>query len=289
MDIKPDEKSVVYDAYMQNMKLMNAVIAEMKEVPVLPSEVVKETSALLKVEFPEDGGVLTYMEGHDHPYKGFPYFEFVEKIDVMKKIVRATLSGAYYELKKCNKLWLITLIPAMWVLKPIVRIVVYTFYRMIERFRVKTLRLSQSMRELHRSFSVEIDNERPDDREFRQRFRDLICQTAEFDNAYRYRIQDIMVELDKEGLNQNPVKEILRLFELLMSREKTQEVKDTWTLLKFFIRYYIRFDKKLQKIIVSALSNINFDEIKLQVEDRHYCKPRKDYNFGFMEKSKNNE
>src|SRR3990167_5690221 len=87
------------DAFLQNMALMNQVVRQMKEIPELPSEKPKDVHALTKVEFPESGGVLTYMQGYDHPYRGFPFHEFVDKIDVIKKITRAVLSGLFHGLK----------------------------------------------------------------------------------------------------------------------------------------------------------------------------------------------
>ncbi|MCK9370417.1 hypothetical protein M0R04_10955 [Candidatus Dojkabacteria bacterium] len=270
-------------AWLHNMQMMNTVISQMKEIPILPSEEVKEQNALLKVEFPEEGGVLTYIEGYDEPYRGFPYAEFVEKIDTMKKIVRTTLSGTYHELKRRPKIALITILPALWLIRPVIRISVYVFYRMIERFKIKTIRYSQPIQELHRILSLEPKKDSP---KFRRQLRDLICMTAEFDNAYRFRMQDILVNLDKEALKQNPIKEILRLFEILQGREKTQEIRDTWKLVKFFITYYLRFDKELLSILTTALSGLNKKEFKLSKEDKVFCKPRKDYKFGFLDNNK---
>lgn len=277
------EVSSEQDAFVKNMRTMNLVISQMKEIPELPSEAPKDTNPLLKVEFPEVGGILTYMEGHEHPYRGFPYFEFVEKIDLMKKIVRATLSGAYHQLKSRPKIMLATLVPAMWVVRPLTRIGVYVFFRMIERFRIKTERYSQPIRELHRVFSLEPEGEAYADKEFRTQLRDLLCMTAEFDNAYRFRLQDTLVELDKQALQTNDLVEMDRIFKLLYKREKTQEIRDTWRLMMFFVRYYLRFDKVLRSMIVNSLKNLDLSEIELKPEDKHYCRPRKDYNFQFMQ------
>lgn len=272
-----------HDAFTENMKQMNTVISQMKEVPVLPSEVPKDVNPLLKVEFPEAGGILTYMEGHEQPYRGFPFHEFVEKIDIIKKITRTTLSGAYHAVKDKPKILFLTLLPALWVIKPMIRIFVYVFYRMIDRFKIKTIRYSQPIREVYRALSVDKNlNEKFIEREFRLQFRDLLCMTAEFDNAYRYRMQDVLVEMDKKALKDNDLKELTRLLDILKAREKTQEIKDTWKLLKFFIRFYLRFDRKLRDLIINLLLELDMKEIELSIEDRHYCEPRKDYNFGFQ-------
>ena len=101
-----------------NMILMSHIIGQMKEIAVLPSEIppANDRNALIKVEFPEEGGVLTYMDGYDLPYRGFPYFEIVEKIDVIKKIAKASLSGLYHSLKR-RRFMLIVLLPAFFVFR----------------------------------------------------------------------------------------------------------------------------------------------------------------------------
>ena len=270
------------DAYLENVRIMNGIIREMKEIPELPSEAPKDVQALQKVEFPVDGGVMTYMEGHPYPYRGFPFFEFVDKIDLIKKVSRASLSGLYHSLKRTNKLWFITLIPSIWMSKHLIRSGIYTFYRVVERFRIKPKYYCQAIRELHRAFSVLNENDKVSYQELKFRIRDLVCSILEFDNAYRFRFQDIVEELNKENLKKNFSKELNRLLSIMQERETGQDIKDTWTLLKLFISYYLRFDKELKKILLETLLELNVEQVKLTPEDIHFCEKRKDYVFGHM-------
>ena len=275
MSSVPEEQLTEHEAYLRNMALMNHIVSEMKEVAVLPSEVPKDVNPLTKVEFPEGGGVLTYMGEHPLPYKGFPFFEFVDKIDIIKKVMRGTLSSLFHSLKDRSKLQVACLALVAWFFSDLVRAYLYTFYRMIERFRVKTIRYCDAMRELHRAFSLH-------ETETTKMVRDLMCMFLEFDNAYRYRFQDIIVELDKEALKNKPSKEVMRLLDLMVSRETTIEVKDTWKLVKYFFPVYLRFNKPLQTAIVNVLSELDLEKLKLSPEDEHYCLDRKDYKFAFM-------
>lgn len=271
-----------FDAYVLNMQTMNAIVREMKEIAELPSETPKDVNPLQRVEFPEEGGILTYMGGHEYPYRGFPFFEFVDKIDTIKKISRAFLSGLYHALKG-RKMLLVTFLPVAWFARSLIKIGVYVFYRMVERFRIKPERYSTCMRELYRTFSLEVPKEDGEMRELRLQMRDLVCMVIEFDNAYRFRMQDIVVELDQEAIKTRPIKELHRLLDLIVAREKTQEIKDTWKLAKFFVSIYLRVDRKFLALIVNILSNLNLEKMRLSVEDRHYCLPRKDYTFGFID------
>lgn len=274
-----DSQPNAADLLMENMRLMNQIVGEMKEIPILPSEVVKpnDTQALIKVEFPNAGGVLTYMEGHEYPYKGFPYFEFVDRIDLMKKLTRSQLSGLYHALKKRNKLQLALLFLVPWFFKDFLRAQLYTYYRLIERFRVKPIRHCDAVRELHHSFGAS------DEPDLKRQLRDTLSMVLEFDNAYRFRFQDVVVELDKDTLRRRPVKELRRLIGILSARERSQEIRDTWTLVSLFTRFYLPFDRELRELLRDALLRLDLEQVKLLPGDQHYCEGRKDYLFGFQE------
>lgn len=270
-----------YKAFVQNTQLMNQIVREMKEIPELPSEVPTDVNPLEKVEFPEHGGILTYMANFVHPYKGFPMGEFVDKIDIIKKILRGTLSSFYHSLKGRNKLQIALLVLVPWIFGDFVKANVYTFYRMVERFRIKPIRYCDALRELHRAMSIE-RIEGTDEQKMRYMVRDIFCMLLEFDNAYRYRFQDVIVALDKEAIRKNVGKEVVRIAQLMMSREKTQEVKDTWSLLNFFLPWYLRLNPVLKRNMVDVLLALDLTKLELTVEDQCYCEKRKDYQFGFM-------
>ena len=273
-DIGPEHIQAVGDwqAAMQNSAIMHQIVREMKEIAELPSETPKDVHPLERVEFPDKGGVLTYMGGYAYPYKGFPFFEFVDKIDAMKKMQRGILSSLFHALKA--RKWKILLIP--WLLTDIASALIYPFYRMVERFRLKPERYCDAMRELHRTFSLSQN-------ETRLQLRDIACMLLEMDNAYRFRFQDIIVELDKEKLRKRPSREVLRLLRLMQDREKTQEVKDTWKLVQYFVPLYLIINRSFRKALVEVLGELDLEKVALSVEDKHFCEKRLDYQFDFMQ------
>lgn len=276
-----------YADYIHYTALMNDIAEQMRETPSPKSDKPnpKDTNALLRVEFPDNGGVITWMENQSYPFKGYPHYEFVEKVDFVKKINRALFSGFYHQLKGQNKAKLLLLLPSLWILKDGVRTWIRTFYRFIDRFKIKNQRYCTFVRELHKTFTDAPSlkfTESQQDGEIRLMLRDLICMILEFDNAYRFRAQDIASEIDKQNLQKNPVKELLRLIDVLASREKTIEIKDTWKLIKLFVSLYLRFDRKMLKLIQGTLLDLNIENAKLSIEDKWYCIPREDYSFGFI-------
>lgn len=272
-----------FDAYAENMRIMNEIVMGMKEEQAVVADTPKDLNPLLKVEFPKEGGILTWMENFPNPYKGFPHFEFVDKIDLGKKIIRSFISGIYHRFKRRSKLRLLLLLPSLWLASDAVRSLLYIFYRLIERLRLRNERYSDSVRELYRAFSVERASEKKDERELRMMLRDSVCMFLEFDNAYRFRMQDILVLLDKEALRRNTIGELLRLLKIMQSREATQEVSDTWKLGMYLFRFYLKGDKELVRIIRNVLNEIDLSKIKMDSGDVDYSSKRKDYKFGFMQ------
>ncbi len=259
---------------VENQRLMGEVIREMKEIPELPSEVPTDVHALTKVELPESGGVYTFMEGYEHPYKGFPFHEFVDKIDTLKKLSRGVLSSFYHSLKKRNKLQIALLAISPWLFNDLAVAAVYAFHRIIMRFKIKELRYSTAVREVYRAIGGS---------ELKEHVRDILCMTLENDNAYRFRFQDIVPEIDKASLKRNCSKELMRILDLMQTREKKQDVKDTWTLLKTFLPMYLFMNPQVRKEIINIVTDMDMQKIKLSIEDEFFCKPRSDYRFKFLE------
>ncbi len=213
------------DAFLYNLSVLNAVVNELREAPKETPKETGETALIEKIEFPKEGGVLMYMKGFKYPYRGFPFYEFVEKLDIIKKILKGFLGRVHYHLRT-NRRRIFTLIPSMWFLKRIAFSLLYSFYRVIERFRIKPHRYCKAVREIYRVFNIMIEREKnPEMRDKIRQLRDFICMFLEFDNAYRFRLQDIIEE-------------------------------------------------------------VNIDEIKLTKEDKLFCRLRKDYNFGFVQREK---
>lgn len=267
---------------MANAQRMHQVIRELKEVPDIPSEQPKDETSLEKVEFPASGGVLTYMTGNEYPYRGFPFFEFVDKIDFLKKIARGFLSGLFHELKTENKLWLVTILPALWFFKPLVYSALYAFHRLVARSLVKPKYYSQAVQELHRAFSYDDHHEDGKTRNVRILLRDIVCMVLEFDNAYRFRFQDAAETLDKVAVKKDTVKELCRVLDSMCERELGQDIKDTWHLLKLFCKGYLRIDGRMRRIIADVLSRLDIEKVKLTDEDKFYCPLRKDFQAAFL-------
>jgi hypothetical protein len=89
--------------------------------------------------------------------------------------------------------------------------------------------------------------------------------------------------MDQKRVVDDTVGELLRLVGIMSVREVRQETMDTWKLAEYAVNFYLRFDRKLQLLLGRVLSQLDLSKVKLSIEDKTYCAPRKDYVFGFQE------
>ena len=101
----------------------------------------------------------------------------------------------------------------------------------------------------------------------------------EFDDAYRYRFQDVMGDFDRKLFKKNPISELIRIMALGESREiKDSRVSKTWKTAGLLLRA-IRFYPPLKREIVFFFENLYIEEVKLSVEDSYHAIKKIDYNF----------
>lgn len=117
-----------------------------------------------KVEFPKEGGILTYLKGRKFPFPGFPHEKMVERMAFIKAMIPALVKGASYAIGKD---------------------------------RIKPDKYCRFVREIYRLFNLLIEREKGNElKNFWAQMRDVICMILEFDNAYRFRMQDILSEIN---------------------------------------------------------------------------------------------
>jgi len=108
----------------------------------------------------------------------------------------------------------------------------------------------------------------------------------EYDDAYRYRFQDIINEADLSQLQISPRKEIKRLINIYKQREENQVVKDKLEKLITPILYLLLIPK-VKKAFIQAIPHIK--GIRPDPADLYWMSIRNDYLFGgktYEERSK---
>ena len=278
------------EAFQQNSQIMYNIVNSMKAQPVLEREQQErdrtgdDVSALLKVEFPKEGGIHSWMEGHDYPYLGFPYADFVVAMDGIKKITKYFFQRLHYIVRTAPLQEKVNMKRDEWFLHQLLMALCYSVYRVVERHLIKPELYSRPVREIHRTLTEMAPLAVEDRGENRiLQVRDILCMYLEFDNAYRFRFQDMFEELDREKAIEDPAKEVKRLYEINVSREVHEEVKEKQAQYGDFFQYLFSIPRGKQ-LASEFFKRLNLEEVKLSEIDRHWCQPRSDYHFGFCER-----
>ncbi len=100
----------------------------------------------------------------------------------------------------------------------------------------------------------------------------------EYDNAYRYRLEDIFTETSKKALQENPRREISRLIKLYCSREKDWGVAMKFRTISM-LTTSLFWVPRVRKAFTKALEGCDFERLQLDDIDRYWCKVRNDYDF----------
>jgi len=122
------------------------------------------------------------------------------------------------------------------------------------------------------------------DLELSKSYAQTLMMILEFDNAYRFRAQDILGEASLELLTQHPGKELNRLLEIYLTRETQQQNNPEFgarpkvvKAIKLF--RYLLFLPKVKKAFLLAIKTADLGKIKLDINDRYYISYWRGYDF----------
>jgi len=235
----------------------------------------KETSVSIeRVEFPAEGGVLTYYEGIPFPSKGFPYTETVETVDRVKKMYTCVMKRTFYMFNR-NKIKIVLLL--FFLRNELIEIAttfLETLNHSLRLVRQKPEMYCPMARELYRTFKVISDKEKDiKTKEILDNLRDIVCMTFEYDDAYRYRFQNEMYNLNKDNVRKDLVNELRRLLKIAIIGENKVNV-GIGVKYEMFLKLLIilRFKKNVREIMKSFILELNLDKIKLDEGDKYQCK-----------------
>lgn len=251
---------------------------------------------IIKIEFPEEGGVLTHYAELKYPAKGFFYKDAVERVDITKKIF--TLWFSHIDrLWKTNKIK--TLLGIFLFRKQFIELIDGLFETavwLLSPQRLKPNKYCTFVREIYRTFDkINIEN-----KVGLENLRDVICVFLEFDDAYRYRIQDAFSEFKIKKDNPNMmwypfinmpiiisdddkiIEEIQRILNILNERELCEHMKMRWRVIKHLFTL-LKFFPKAKKNIIEFFKTLDINKIRLSVEDKYHATVKSSYNWRMPE------
>ena len=208
-------------------------------------------------------GLGIVVQNRAEPIRLYPRWDSVYLSTIVKKEIALFLR----EFDKANPIKKIMMMIGAFSLKNIYLDFAETSFR--DKFLPED-KFSQPVQEIHRCLNLYFPNN----------IKVFISFILEYDMAYRYRIQDVLSELNKYELMRNPRKEIMRLMGILVRREKTSPgMGQKWRVMKWIMGIYLFFDRGLVKRTKSFLYKLNINEIRASREDRYWMATYTEYDF----------
>jgi len=252
------------------------------QVPQPPNELFKKdrTKGLLgerapiymleKIECTLDNGIQVYRTGATYPEKGWPTPEAIYALNQVKKIIFEFMGLAKNPiiaigLLLTNKTTLIKRFNAVFEK-------LFGTHTLKEEFFCPASRaLYQFLKQALKDIGI--------DEEIGKQFAYNFAHLIEYDNAYRYRAQDMMTACNFSELQKNPQKEIKRLIKLWGIRESFDSRGVTWKMERLITPLlYLLYIPKYKKALINnakILEGMKYDE-----GDWYWVCMRSEYEYG---------
>ncbi len=247
---------------------------------------VYNTALVKQEERPEEGGIIVHLIGYRQPYKGRPDERTVRNMHIVKKVFLYAMQAVNNRTGKI--LATIVFLLPRFIGKKIAEIFINYFYEITEWVLyydfLKPERYCVSVRELYRACTAVIEKQKE---QFIKKtltlIRDLGCTILEQDSAYRFRIQDIVLEIKKEKLlkgKKEMLAELERVFGILMKREIVSVyMRQKEGTIKKGILTILKFVKPARLLFQELAEEIDFAKLYPDEIDDYHNYLRQDYNF----------
>lgn len=223
-----------------------------------------------KIEYPPEGGIYVHYKGMPYPRKGFPFPEAMYLNDIHKR-VSVTIAKSILSKDMLLPMSIFAFYP--WKKKIKVANNFITNYCRVGTwvagsYTLLDEKMSYCCRALNDIINLFMKNL---DMPIGHKFAKTIATIVEYDDQYRYRIEDLASETSRKALLSNPRKEIGRILEIYTQREQTHAVELFTMILKAFRLMLLH--PKVYKQFVHTLQSITdeqFDRLKLDTADRYH-------------------
>lgn len=216
-----------------------------------------------KMEAVEHFGMCVYYKGVPYAKKGFPTPEAIFAINQIKKIL---LEGSRQLKSPLILLWLATTNKTELCRSfNVVFDKIFGNFRMKEEFMCRSaFNFANFLHSLLKDIGV--------DNVVAKEFAFNLAQILEYDDAYRYRIQDIMQELRVDLFTTSPKKEIKRLFNIFKQRSENHVPNKFVNIVNVLTLSTVFLSKKLIQhvLFLKQMSLDDHDKYWVCLRDDHY-------------------
>lgn len=247
---------------------------------------------IIREERPKEGGIYLFLLNYKYPYKGSPYLGSVENLGNLKKTILCAVKSIS-NLQTKIYLAVLSLLPRI-LTRGIISSAVNYYYLLMGRFLehdfIKPERYCICVREIYRTLTVLTEREKEEwVKKIIEIVREIFCMFIELDSAYKFRFQDIILELKTEEIRgkKRMIKEVERLFDIMISRERPQFPEGTnaegmvkkWRRMKKFAILLLKRVKLARKIMEDFFQEVDLKKMYPDKGDRYFDLLRRDYDF----------
>lgn len=243
---------------------MESVYKNQKTSKDLILEEHKTESIIERVEY--DDGIKLYIKGAQFPQKSCPTPEAIIAINTVKRVLISFLTSGLIPISKIR------------LLKTFNRITADVMHQHLLKEKYMT-RFSREMKLFIFNFLTAWGI----DEETAMTTSEIIAHIFEYDNAYRYRVQDILEETTREV----SIVELRRLAKIIYEREdiESRKANGNRRVGKQFIRAanflsVLFLLPSFRRALKVAITNLNWSAVLMDDGDRYWSGFRIDYNFG---------
>ena len=244
------------------------------------NKITQQATIAEKVEFPKEGGMLTYIKGYPYPVKWISDPRVIHSLNFVKRMVIFPLQIA--KLKPFRYfLPLLLFLPKNSLIK-ILQLWGGYAYQALNGCYLKPERFCKSTKVLYDILMGMTEEQGL------QNAIKTVCMIDEFDTAYRYRRQDLFGEIDIYRLRLNPRKEVLRLLDIWIAREvdgdwQKNKIKAVRAVVSVLLLkgYVKKFISEFAWELKPKLTETYLDE-----GDKWYCANWSNYEFSGIEVKK---
>lgn len=224
------------------------------------------------VEYPDEGGIYVYLKDVLHPTKGFPTPEAVAANNIMKRIFISQI-----RLLSKNKLFAISLLSikrfSRWLRE-------YTNMAetVLSPYVLEEKRYSNPNREIYKLLNVFL-LELGIEHDLAFNFPLFFTTMLEYDDAYRYRIEDLATVTSIDDLIKHPRREFKKILKTLAERDNRPHMLERFKAISLLLSLvlYIPF---IRRAYTKALNSIDFTKIQMDEADRYHTLRMMGYKFG---------
>lgn len=238
-----------------------------------------------RVEYPPEGGIYLYYKGLPYPKKGFPFPEAVWHNDMAKRMT-LTFLRAIGTKDMLLPMASFALLP--WKIKMrVISTALQNWSRtgdwILRNNYLLPERYSKPVQVIRKALKVFLE-----DLGFGsgknlvniEEVVNIISTIIEYDDAYRYRLEDLASEAVYSALLHSPVTELRRLAKIYAQREKTHANESVASIMRIatLILLHPKIRKAFKKSILSV--DVEWKDLCLDQADKYHVLLRDDYNFG---------